>query len=140
MLENRLAMQKIEQSYAGRLGKLIEPLIAPLGFDWRIGIGLIGSLAAREVFVATMGLVYGAGEVDETSTPLRMAMKQYSPLTGLSLLVFFLFAMQCLSTLAVVKQETKSWKWPAIMLVYLTVLAYGASFVTYQTGKLLGFA
>jgi ferrous iron transport protein B len=142
------AERQIERSYGGRIGKAIEPLLEPLGFDWKLGVGILGSFAAREVFVSTLGLVYGAGEVDDEALPLRQKLKQetvggkprYTPLVGLSLLVFFALSCQCMSTLAVVKRETKSWKWPAFMLVYMTALAYGASLVVYQGGRLLGFS
>jgi ferrous iron transport protein B len=130
-----------------RLGKAIEPLIAPLGFDWKLGIGIIGAFAAREVFVSTLGLVYGVGETDDEAVPLRDKLKSgtatgeplYTPLVGLSLLLFFAISCQCMSTLAVVKRETKSYKWPLFLFGYMTVLAYGISFVVYQGGKLLGF-
>ncbi|HEX6271654.1 MAG TPA: ferrous iron transport protein B [Polyangiaceae bacterium] len=143
-----LAERRIERSYGGRLGKAIEPVLEPLGFDWKLGVGILGSFAAREVFVSTLGLVYGAGEVDDEALPLRQKLKQetvggkprYTPLVGLSLLVFFALSCQCMSTLAVVKRETKTWKWPAFMFVYMTVLAYGASLVVYQGGRLLGFS
>lgn len=138
----------LEHSAAGRLGKLIEPAIAPLGFDWRIGIGLIGSFAAREVFVSTMGLVYGIGEeVDEESDALRDRIRAerrpdgrpvYSPLAGMSLLVFFALACQCMSTLAVVKRETRGYRWPAFLFAYMTALAWICSFCLYQGGRLLG--
>ena len=124
-------------------------MLRPLGFDWKIGIGIIASFAAREVFVSTLGIVYGlGGEEDEESTSLRDAMKQdkkpdgsplYTPLSGLSLLVFFVLAMQCMSTLAAVKRETRSWRWPALQVGYMTVLAFAGSFTVYQVGKLLGF-
>lgn len=140
---------QIEQSYAGHLGHLIEPAIAPLGFDWKIGIGLIGAFAAREVFVATMGLVYGVGEVNEESIGLRQAMQAqrrpdgsplYSPLTVFSLLIFFMIALQCISTIATVRQETGSWRWTLFQLAYISTLAYLASLGTYQIGLLLGFS
>ena len=140
----------LEASMGGRLGHAIEPLIAPLGFDWKIGVGLIGAFAAREVFVSTMGLVYGVGdEVDEQSPSLRDRMRAetradgkpvYTPLVGVSLMVFFALACQCMSTLAVVKRETRGWKWPAFLLGYMTVLAWVSSFLVYQGGRLLGFA
>jgi ferrous iron transport protein B len=140
--------EQIQRSYGAQLGKAIEPAIAPLGFDWKIGIGLIGAFAAREVFVATMGIVYSVGDaVDEQSEGLRDKLRNetkpngehaYTPLVGLSLLVFFALACQCISTLAVVKRETRSYKWPAFLLVYMTVLAYAASFTLYQGGRLLG--
>jgi len=138
----------IEQSYGGRLGKTIEPLLRPLGFDWKIGVGLIGAFAAREVFVSTLGLVYGIGDADENTTPLRDKIRQersasggaaYSPLMGLSLMVFFALSCQCMSTLMVVYRETRTWRWPLFMFGYMTTLAYIASFLVYQGGRLLGF-
>ncbi|MCP3917855.1 MAG: ferrous iron transport protein B [bacterium] len=144
------ASERLRESYAGRLGQMIEPAIEPLGFDWKIGIGLIGSFAAREVFVATMGVVYGVGdEVDEDSPSLREKIKAesrasgtpvYTPLVGLSLMIFFALACQCMSTLAALKRETRSYRWPAFLFVYMTALAWGASFVVYQGGRLLGYA
>jgi ferrous iron transport protein B len=146
---NQLGRERLQNSFGGRLGALIEPVISPLGFDWKIGIGLVGALGAREIFVSTMGVVYGLGdETDELSLGLREAIsrdvrpdgsKLWTPLTGISLIVFFMVAMQCVSTLAVVKQETGTWKWPLFLVVYLTILAYVASLVVYQGGKLLGF-
>jgi ferrous iron transport protein B len=139
---------QIENSYAGRLGKALEPVIAPLGFDWKIGIGLVGAFAAREVFVSTMGLVYGMGDIGDDDSPLRDRMRAetradgqpaYSPLTGLSLLVFFAIACQCMSTLAVVWRETRSWRWPTFLFGYTAALAWTLSFAVYQGGKLLGF-
>lgn len=137
-------------SYGARLGKTIEPVIEPLGFDWKIGIGLIGAFAAREVFVSTMGIVYGvSGDVDEESTPLREKLRNerwpdgkpiYTPLVGLSLMIFFALACQCMSTLAAVYRETHSWRWPTFMFVYMTGLAWVFSFAVYQGGRLLGFA
>jgi ferrous iron transport protein B len=139
----------VEHSIAGRLGHAMEPLIAPLGFDWKIGIGIVASFAAREVFVSTLGIVYGLGEAqDESSTSLRDAMRKdtredgtplYTPLSGLSLLVFFVLAMQCMSTLAAVKRETRSWRWPLFQVGYMTALAIGGSLLVYQVGLLLGF-
>jgi ferrous iron transport protein B len=138
----------IAHSLGGRFGKALEPVLEPLGFDWRIGVGIVGAFAAREVFVSTLGLVYGIGEVDDEAIPLRDKLRNqkthdgttaYTPLTGLSLMVFFALACQCMSTLAVVRRETKSWRWPSFLFVYMTVLAYAASFVVYQGGRLLGF-
>jgi ferrous iron transport protein B len=145
--EARARELAIQNSYGGRLGKAIEPVIAPLGFDWKLGIGIIGAFAAREVFVSTLGLVYGVGETDDEAVPLRDKLKGgtgtgaplYTPLVGLSLLLFFAISCQCMSTLAVVKRETKSYKWPLFLFAYMTVLAYGFSFVVYQGGRLLGF-
>jgi len=134
--------EKIENSYAGVMGKTIEPVIKPLGYDWKIGIALITSFAAREVFVGTMATLYSVGEdADENSETLRKKMQGatredgtpvYTTATGYSLLIFYLLAMQCMSTLAVVKKETGSWKWPIIQLLYMTGLAYLLSFLAYQ--------
>jgi ferrous iron transport protein B len=135
----------LENSYAGMLGKAIEPVIHPLGYDWKIGIALITSFAAREVFVGTMATLYSVGDnADETSETLRQKMgaatwpngeKVYTLAAGLSLLVFYALAMQCMSTLAIVKRETRTWKWPIIMLVYMTGLAYVMSFITFHLFK-----
>ncbi len=131
---------KLEGSYAGILGKSIEPVIAPLGFDWKIGIALITSFAAREVFVGTMATLYSVGDEDEGSLLLKEKMKAavrpdglpvFNLATGLSLMIFYVFAMQCMSTLAVVKRETRGWKWPIIQLLYMTGLAYLMSFFVY---------
>ena len=132
----------LEYSYAGIMGRSIEPVIKPLGYDWKIGIALITSFAAREVFVGTMATLYSVGEdANENSETLRIKMQSakladgtpvYTKATGFSLLVFYLLAMQCMSTLAIVKKETGSWKWPIIQLVYMTVIAYTLSFITYQ--------
>lgn len=148
-IDGRAARLQVEQSIAGRLGRALEPALEPLGFDWKLGVGIIASFAAREVLVSTLGLVYGLGDAtDEDSTSLREAMRAdrradgspvYTPLTGLSLLVFFVFAMQCMSTIATVKRETGGWRWPMFQLVVMSVLAYGASLVVFQLGRLLGF-
>jgi len=135
----------LENSYAGILGKAIEPIITPLGYDWKIGIALITSFAAREVFVGTMATLYSVGEdKDKDNATLRQKMqaavrddgtKVYNVATGLSLLVFYVLAMQCMSTLAVVKRETRSWKWPIIQLLYMTGLAYVMSWIVYNIFK-----
>lgn len=132
----------LENSYAGILGRAIEPAIAPLGYDWKIGIALVTSFAAREVFVGTMATIYSVGgDADENSETLRNKMASakradgtpvYTKATGYSLLIFYLLAMQCMSTLAIVKRETGSWKWPIIQLLYMTAIAYCLSFVVYQ--------
>lgn len=132
----------LENSYAGIMGRSIEPIIRPLGYDWKIGIALITSFAAREVFVGTMATLYSVGDAaDENSETLRNKMHAakrsdgtlvYTTATGYSLLIFYLLAMQCMSTLAVVKKETGSWKWPIIQLIYMTGLAYLLSFIAYQ--------
>jgi ferrous iron transport protein B len=147
-IRNGAGVALVEHSVAGRLGHAMEPFIAPLGFDWKIGIGIVASFAAREVFVSTLGIVYGLGEAqDESSTSLRDAMRHdtrpdgtplYTPLSGLSLLVFFVLAMQCMSTLAAVKRETRSWRWPLFQFGYMTALALAASLLVYQVGRLLG--
>jgi ferrous iron transport protein B len=138
----------LEHSFGGRLGKAIEPALAPLGFDWKIGVGIIGAFAAREVFISTMGLVYGVGEQDDEAIPLRQRIQAerrpdgrpvYTPLVGLSLMIFFALACQCMSTLAVTRRETRSWRWPVFMFAYMTALAWVASFIVYQGGRLLGF-
>ena len=135
----------LENSYAGILGKSIEPVITPLGYDWKIGIALITSFAAREVFVGTMATLYSVGEdSDKDNNTLRQKMeaavrpdgtKVYNVATGLSLLVFYVLAMQCMSTLAVVKRETRSWRWPLIQLFYMTGLAYIMSWIVYTIFK-----
>lgn len=132
---------KLESSYAGILGKTIEPVIAPLGYDWKIGIALITSFAAREVFVGTMATLYSVGDDDTGSLVLKEKMKAakrtdgtpvFNLASGLSLMIFYVFAMQCMSTLVIVRKETKSWKWPIIQLVYMTGLAYIMSWIVYQ--------
>jgi len=130
----------IEQSAAGRIGHAIEPLIAPLGFDWKIGVGLVASLAAREVIVATLAQIYATGGDEEGS--LRASLRAdrhpetgepvFTPATVGALLVFFVFALQCMSTLAIMRRETNSWRWPAFAFFYLLALAWTASFVTHR--------
>jgi ferrous iron transport protein B len=139
----------VENSAAGRFGHALAPVLQPLGFDWKIGVGIVASFAAREVFVSTLGIVYGLGnEADEDSVDLRAAMRAdtrddgtplYTPLTGLSLLVFFVLAMQCMSTLAAVKRETRSWRWPLFLVGYMSALAWLGAAAVYQGGRLLGF-
>lgn len=141
--------EQLRQSYAGRMGRAIEPLIAPLGFDWKIGIGLIASFAARETLVSTMSIVYNVGpEATESSASLIDAVRDakradgspaWTPLVAVSLMVFFVLACQCMSTVAVVRRETNSWRWPLFMVFYMLALAYLASLVTYQGGRLLGW-
>ena len=144
-LEKHRKTALLENSFAGTLGKAIEPAIRPLGYDWKIGIALVTSFAAREVFVGTMATLYSVGEdADESNSTLRQKMsaavradgtKVYDLATGLSLLIFYVFAMQCMSTLAIVKRETRSWKWPVIQLVYMTGLAYLLSWLVYVVVK-----
>ncbi len=141
-IQDRIAAYKLEHSYAGIIGKSIEPVIRPLGYDWKIGIALITSFAAREVFVGTVATIYSLGSSNDQLT-IKTRLKseinpetggpRYTPAVGLSLLVFYTLAMQCMSTLAVVKRETKGWKWPAIQLAYMTALAYLSAFLVYQS-------
>jgi ferrous iron transport protein B len=136
-----IAAEKLEKSYAGILGKTIEPVIKPLGFDWKIGIALITSFAAREVFVGTMATIYSAGDRDNTLSIREKMQADADPVTGIptfsiavgfSLMIFYAFAMQCTSTLAVVYRETKSWKWPLAQFLFMGILAYVSSFLTYH--------
>lgn len=140
-LEKQESAEKLEASYAGVLGKKIEPLIQPLGFDWKIGIALITSFAAREVFVGTMATIYGSGDADNPETLREKLMSQKNPNTQLpaytpavcwSLMVFYAFAMQCMSTLATTYRETKHWKWPMIQLIFMSGVAYFSSLLTYS--------
>ena len=135
-----LSSYKLEHSFAGAFGKTIEPVIKPLGYDWKIGIALITSFAAREVFVGTMSTIYSIGGEDEVTIRERLRQEKdpetgapvYTVALGFSLMVFYAFAMQCMSTLAIVYRETKGWKWPLLQMVYMTVVAYGSAFITYQ--------
>ncbi|MEQ9461602.1 MAG: ferrous iron transporter B [Phycisphaeraceae bacterium] len=138
----------VAHSVAGRMGKLAEPIFAPLGFDWKINIGVISSFAAREVIVSTLGIVYGLGDDAEDEVALRTVLAQQTHPDGspvfttalcLSLLVFYVLAMQCLPTQAITKRETGSWGWAVFQLGYMTVLAYTAAMVTYQTAAALGY-
>ncbi len=147
-LNAREAGDQLAHSLGGRFGHAIEPALRPIGFDWRIGVGIIGAFAAREVFISTLGVAFGIGEGDEENKPLREALRDarhadgspvMTPLSGISLMVFFLLACQCMSTIAVVKRESGSWKWPIFLFSYMTVLAYLTSLAVYQGGQLLGF-
>jgi ferrous iron transport protein B len=152
-VKKRAAAEKqgaaLRNSYAGQLGRLIEPVIKPLGFDWKIGVALIASFAAREVLVSTLSIIYNTGkEENEESEGLMQAIRDakrddgrnvWTPLTAVTLMVFFVLAIQCMSTVAVVRRETNSWSWTIFMVVYMTALAYAAAFLTFQGGKLLGF-
>jgi ferrous iron transport protein B len=140
---------QLKHSFAGTLGHVIEPVIRPLGFDWKVGVALIASFAAREVLVSTLSIIYNVGkDENEQSQTLISAIKDaktddgapaWTPLKALTLMVFFVLAMQCMSTLAIVRRETNSWRWPIFMTVYMTGLAYVAAMLTYQGGTLLGF-
>ena len=139
---------QVQNSFAGQSGRLIEPLITPLGFDWKIGVGLISAFAARETIISTLSIVYNVGnDSDQKSSSLVEAMREakrpdgsrvWTPLVGLSLMVFFVLACQCMSTIAVVRRETNSWRWPAFMFGYMTVLAYVGALLVYQVGTALG--
>lgn len=141
------ASYKLEKSYAGQFGHLIEPVIEPLGFDWKIGIGLITSFAAREVMVGTLNTIYSVEDEGDEALSLQKKLQRdinettgepvYNVWTALSLMIFFALAMQCMSTIAIVRRETNSWKWPAIMFTYMTGLAYLCSFIVYQVGTSL---
>jgi len=143
------AAEALATSYAGQLGHAIEPAIRPLGFDWKIGVGILSSFTAREVFVGTMSIIYAVENGGEDIEQMRDRMLSetrpdgspvYTPLVIFGLMVFYVLAMQCLPTSAVVRRETGSWKWPLLQLAYMTVLAWGAAFVVYQGGRLLGLA
>ncbi len=141
-LNQKIASVKLENSYIGIMGKAIEPAIKPLGYDWKIGIALITSFAAREVFVGTLATIYSVGSDDEDTATIKEKMRsEINPETGkgrfnfpvgMSLMVFYAFAMQCMATLAIVKRETKTWKWPLIQLFGMALLAYVSSFIVYQ--------
>jgi ferrous iron transport protein B len=148
--ESASPSDQISQSFAGRAGQLIEPIIKPLGFDWKIGIGLIGSILQREVFVSTMGTIYNIGDADSDQGSLNLQKRLQSAidpetgkpaftlLTALCLMVYYAFAMQCMSTVAVMRRETNGWKWPLLQLSLMTAIAYGATFIVYRTGIMMG--
>ncbi|TXK72718.1 ferrous iron transport protein B [Mesonia sp. HuA40] len=138
--DTEVASLKLENSYIGYMGKAIEPAVAPLGYDWKIGIAIISSFAAREVFVGTLATIYSVGSDNEQTIKSRMAAEQnpilggplFTFASGISLLLFYAFAMQCMSTLAIVKRETNSWKWPTIQFVAMTLMAYVAALIAFQ--------
>jgi len=142
--ENAVASQKLENSYIGIMGKTIEPAISPLGYDWKIGIAIISSFAAREVFVGTLATIYSVGGTDNEGTIKNKMAAEINPATGqkvfnfasgISLLLFYAFALQCASTLAITKKETNSWKWPLGQLILMSGLAYVIALITYQILK-----
>lgn len=147
----QIAGERLRHSFAGRIGRFIEPVIAPLGFDWKMGIGIVASFMAREVFVSTMSTVYNVGDFEGSESSMSSLAKTlqaqkrpdgtpvYTTLTGVTLMVFYVFALQCVSTVAVVRRETNSWGWPLFQWLYMGILAWGLAFVTYQGGRLLGF-
>ena len=140
--EDELTSYKLEHSYLGYLGKGIEPLVKPLGYDWKIGIGIISSFAAREVFVGTMASLYSVGSKQDDTKTILQSLKSaknhetgepvYTLAVSLSLLMFYAFAMQCVSTIAIVKRETNSWKWPIIQTIGMTTIAYIVAFLTFN--------
>lgn len=141
--------EQVRSSIAGRVGHAIEPALEPLGLDWRVGIGILGAFSAREVFVSTLGVVFDISEADETSQPLREALasatrrdgsRLMTPASGIALMVFFVLACQCMSTVAVVRRESGTWRWPLFMFAYQTALAYVAALVVYQAARLMGYA
>jgi ferrous iron transport protein B len=148
-LAHEEAGERLRGSFAGMLGRAVEPLIAPLGFDWKIGIGIIASFAAREVFVSTMSTVYNVGSGDDEGVQtLAETLKRqkradgkpvYTPLVGITLMVFYVFALQCVSTVAVVRRETNGWRWAVFQWVYMGILAWGLAFLTKQVGQALGY-
>jgi ferrous iron transport protein B len=148
--DNEIAGEQLRQSFAGHMGRAIEPVIAPLGFDWKMGIGIISSFAAREVFVSTMSTVYNVGSDDSEAGTKALAQTLkaqtrpdgspiFTPLLGLTLMIFYVFAMQCASTVAVVRRETNGWKWPLFQWFYMGALAWVLAFLTWHGGHLLGF-
>ena len=142
-IDNARDAERISNSFAGHIGRAIEPILKPLGFDWRIGIALLSGFAAKEVFVATMGQIYALGEVQgEKSLSLVESVRNdplFTPLVAITIMVFVLISSPCMATIAVVKQESNSWRWPLFMIAYTNGLAWIVSFVVYQGGKLLGF-
>jgi ferrous iron transport protein B len=149
-IEGASPSQQVQKSFAGQAGMLIEPMLKPLGFDWKIGIGLIGSLLQREVFVSTMGTIYNIQNADDDTGSVSLQQRlhgdrdpvtgnaTFTMLTAICVMVYYVFAMQCMSTVAIMRRETNGWKWPAFQFGYMTLLAYGATFITYRLGLFLG--
>jgi ferrous iron transport protein B len=139
-LDDRVRAEAMRTSIAGKIGQFIEPTLRPLGFDWKFACAMVGAFAAKEVFVAQMGVVYAMGETDETAVPLREALaRDYSPLVGLSMILFLLIGTPCMATFAIVRRESGSVKWALFQFFGLTGLAWGVSFVVYQLGSLAGW-
>jgi ferrous iron transport protein B len=147
--DSQTPAERLKHSIAGRAGHLLEPAIQPFGMDWKVGIGILGSFAAREVFVSTMAIVYNVEDDDEDkqSTSVRQQMQQevdaagnprFTPASAAALLVFYVLAMQCVATMAVVRRETESWKWPLFQWAYMAVLAWVAATLVFQIGRALG--
>jgi ferrous iron transport protein B len=143
--EDLVASYKLENSYIGIVGKAIEPVIKPLGYDWKIGIAVVSSFAAREVFVGTLATIYSVGSHSDEETTIKKKMaaevhpvtgnKIFNFATGMSLLLFYAFAMQCISTLAITKKETNSWQWPLAQLIFMSGFAYVVCLIAYQLLK-----
>ena len=150
MTDNRGEQTTIHNSFAGKIGHTIEPVIQPLGFDWKVGIALITSFAAREVLVSTMATIYNVENTGDDMVQLSDAMKNdvnpstglpvFTPLVAVSLMVFYVYAAQCMATFAIIRRETNTWKWPLFMIAYINVLAYLVSLLVYQGGLWLGFS
>ena len=141
-LDKEKASEKMALSYAGQFGHAVEPMIKPLGFDWKMGVGLVSAVAAKEVLVSSLATIYSVGNVEEDSQSLQEALTPdptFSPLVALSLMVFTLLYSPCLAVLAVIRRETNSWKWPAFSFAYSTVLAWIMAFLVYQGGTALGY-
>lgn len=151
-LSNQEMGEKLRRSFAGWMGRGIEPVIAPLGFDWKMGIGIVASFAAREVFVSTMSIVYNVGNYDKSESGMNDLKKTlheqkhangglvYTPLTAITLMVFYVFALQCVSTVAIVRRETNSWKWPIFQWLYMGALAWSLAFIVHIVGRQLGWS
>ena len=138
-VEQAVQAEELAHSVAGRVGRALEPVLRPMGFDWGIGTALIGAFAAKEVFVAQMGIVYAVGEADEESDPLREQLRQnYTPLTGFCITLFCLISAPCMATIAITRRESNSWGWALFQLVGLTALAYIVTVLVYQVGSLAG--
>jgi ferrous iron transport protein B len=147
-LDGGTPAERLNHSFVGFAGRMIEPAIRPLGFDWKIGIGLITSLIQREVFVSTMGTIYdlGSGEGPRGGLPEKLRSSRdpvtgasaFTPLTGICIMVYYVLAMQCFSTVAVMRRETNGWKWPLFQVAYMTALAYGMTFIVFRVGTAMG--
>jgi len=145
-IEKEMASFHLSNSYLGRMGKFVEPVFRPLGFDWKLSVGILAAFPAREVIISTLGIIYNVGEANEESESLRTKLLNekfpdgtpvYTPLTAISLMVFFALCVQCMSTLAVIKKELGDWKYPVYVFLYMTSLAYIVALIVYQTGKWL---
>ena len=139
-VEQRRVNESLRNSVAGRIGSALEPVSRPLGFDWKLNTAMLGAFAAKEVFISQLSIVYSMGE-QQGAVGLRQALRRdYTPLVGFCLMLFLLISTPCMSTFAVTRRESGSWKWAALQLVGLTVIAYGLTFTVYQVGTLLGYA